>query len=268
MVILVFKLRHYPTVLKLEYILQGWFVLFAGGDIGCVPGILDAARTTLEASGPRATAPVHEVRRAIMDAYNGERDKRACEKVLGIYGMSSLDELNESAREKYGETQFLRMTEEVDSVMLDVDLLLCGYDENQYPHLVSVETGGFSDHGRIGYAAIGSGKRVALWSLMLRQQNIATSLEQTIYNVCEARFRAEIAEGVGDDETFVTIHRPPLLPVYLRGPEVASLRKKFQQYASATPEGVLSAIADWLAAGRLFERRSPGGAPLPSPEQN
>ena len=254
------------TVFTLEYIAQGWFVLFAGNDIGCVPGIFQAATATLEAGGPRPTAQVGDVRKAIMDAYNTERAKKACEEALGVYGIQSLEELNESAREKYGDTQFLRMTKAVDSVLLDVDLLLCGYDDNGYPHLLSVETGIFADHDRVGYAAIGSGRRLAVTSLMFRRQSITTGLEQTIYNVCEAKFRSEAAAGVGGDQTFVTIHRADQAPVYVKGGEVALLRERFQEHESQTPPGAISTIAEWLEFGKFFERKSPGGAPLTKPQ--
>src|SRR5208282_6422375 len=58
-----------------------------------------------------------------------------------------------------------------------------------------------------GFWAIGSGSHMALSMLFYRQQSVITDLAHTIYNVCEAKFMAESASGVGT-QTFLHVSTP------------------------------------------------------------
>src|SRR5207253_1354905 len=88
----------------------------------------------------------------------------------------------------------------------DCEFLVCGFDDGNNPHIVSVTGHDDSDRSAVtirhhdipGFHAIGSGQYSALSILYHFQQCSITDLEDSIFNVAAAKFSAETAFGVGE----------------------------------------------------------------------
>jgi 20S proteasome alpha/beta subunit len=90
------------------------------------------------------------------------------------------------------------MHKQIREFNLSTSFLVCGVDEHAHPHVFSVNNpnGNQIVHDARGHAAIGTGAQMALGALGSRP--IATlPIRDLIYRVCEAKFAAETAPGVG-----------------------------------------------------------------------
>jgi hypothetical protein len=86
----------------------------------------------------------------------------------------------------------------------DCTLLMVGFDRqnDDLPfwdsHIITIRPpGDIASHRIPGFWAIGSGADLALSSLAFSHQQAYSDLQDTIWNVCVAKFRAESAYGVG-----------------------------------------------------------------------
>jgi len=85
--------------------------------------------------------------------------------------------------------------------------LVAGFDESDTPHVLSIDGSGPLLEDSIGYAAIGSGRYNAKFSLNSHPYRPRMSLPLAIYCVATAKFDAERAEGIGK-QTFMSVLRP------------------------------------------------------------
>ncbi len=85
-----------------------------------------------------------------------------------------------------------------------MEFLVFGHGPNS-GHIFSVQNPGvIDDRSIVGFSAIGSGSFLALASLV--GSNLPGTLDETIYSVCDAKFRAESASGVGRDTVLAILH--------------------------------------------------------------
>ena len=83
---------------------------------------------------------------------------------------------------------------------LDVDILICGYDNSEIPHpfLLSVTSPGqVVDVSREGFHAIGSGYDHAVARLLFQGHERTHTLSQGLYGCFDAKAHAELASSVG-----------------------------------------------------------------------
>jgi hypothetical protein len=109
-----------------------------------------------------------------------------------------MEEFLANGMNTFGDVGYGVMRERIDQTTLDCSLLIGGFDQADRACIFSVEEPGtVHDFAGIGYWAIGSGALNALGRLSIRKQRSGLSIEQTIYNVYEAKIAAESAFGVG-----------------------------------------------------------------------
>lgn len=170
---------------------------------------------------------LEEIAAAVNVAYKGRVQERIQAEILDPYGL------------KLGEFD---VQENVDirsridwlvSKEFDCQLLVYGFDWSKdvpIPEfdLFSVRPPGeTSFHDATLFWAIGNGAELAINSLVFSSQNYPnSSLEQTIWNVCVAKFRAERAHGVGE-KTDVTITGHNLAPHWVDEELIIALRKEW-----------------------------------------
>lgn len=176
----------------MELVPHRWGAAFAGDDVSRALPLL--ARVKKELSGRNALT-VEDVAGSLVRGYHAERTALAVETHLGIYSLDMPQFLSNGAN--IFQDGFGVMRERIEQVTLGCECLLHGFDHEDAPHIVSVEHPGVAQFINIGYWAIGSGAPMAFTRLSLRQQAPYTSLEETIYNVCEAKSAAQRALGVG-----------------------------------------------------------------------
>lgn len=201
---------------------------------------------------------------AVVRGFNEERSARAEADVLGVYGLTREKFLADGFH-RFGPEKFQKMCDMFESVILDVDFLVCGFDKVGNPHVSDVLAGTPHDHDPQGYWAIGSGSRIALAALAVRQQNPRLDIRATIFNLCEARFMAEMSYGVGRGETIVAVQRQGYAVQLLPDPTVYQLRMAWWFHSRFMPPQALAGIDTWLPTIGIAVPPPPGLPPPPPP---
>jgi hypothetical protein len=92
------------------------------------------------------------------------------------------------------------LADEVTAYNMSCDVLICGYEENGTPLIISISHPGVAvDMARTGYHAVGSGWDHAIGSLVWQDHKRKDSLPNTMYDVLDAKISAEIGPYVGYD---------------------------------------------------------------------
>jgi len=240
------------TTMKQWYIHRHWFVLFAASDTGAVGPVLRAAGGALTNN---RQYEADEIRRVIVKAFDEERSARAESDVLGVYRLTMAEFLNHGL-ERFGEARFGQMCNHIDKAILDIDFLVCGFDGIGNAHIFDVHAGTPHDHDFSGYWAIGSGARLAHGALAARGHNMHHSVDRCVYNLCEARFIAESAYGVGRGETLVIVQQFDSELKIMPPDAIGPVKNEWHTHAMQVPPGALAAIQAWLNPPR------PGPVPV------
>lgn len=92
------------------------------------------------------------------------------------------------------------LMEKISSIQLQCQFLVCGFDSDRKGHIFSVTDPGVARFEDIpGFSAIGSGLYRAMSSLFYYPYSTYSSEAIAFYHVCEAKFMAESAMGVGSE---------------------------------------------------------------------
>jgi len=180
--------------------------MFAGDDVSLVEPIIARMKKKLLETPNEVSA----VTKAVTEAYQEQLREEATGTVLARYGWT-LESFLQNGYGALGPESFADIRKQYESVKLDCEFMVCGFDSGHEAHIFTVSDPGTSkDRSTIGYWAIGSGEYMALASLMAREQHIPTrSIEKTAYYVCEAKFMAELAGGVGKTTVLLAQKSPP-----------------------------------------------------------
>jgi hypothetical protein len=102
---------------------------------------------------------------------------------------------------------FQRILLEMSTASVDATFLVFGYDIQKMPHIFTIKDKGEVEYfDRSGFWAIGSGQTAALGSLFNKSHSRFNPYKRVLLNVCEAKFAAEAAPGVGRGSFVVVIH--------------------------------------------------------------
>lgn len=135
----------------------------------------------------------------------------------------------QQGRANFGDSGFRELCRDIEDVHLKADFLVHGYDPNGYPHIFTVEHPTLTkEYGRIGFWAIGSGQHSALSILFFHKYNARMPFHEAVYHICEAKFMAESALGVGKD-TVLGVLRSDGTGCILRGDELKPIRQLWER---------------------------------------
>lgn len=238
---------------KVEMLTLGWRVMFAADDVGVVPPLIRRIRSRLYSSEEPLT--VDFMIRVLRESYQEERLQRATEMYLSPFGIDLSTFLSNGAAVLGDNNLAAILRERIERHELGCELLVSGHEEvpsasvTSSAHLLVVSNPGIvKDCSVAGYWAIGSGAYLALSSLATRRQNLRHELAPMIYNVCEAKFAAESAIGVGR-ETFVTIHRDNETWTTMEGRDLGAIRRHWNRVGKPRPANrATTHINHWLDA--------------------
>ena len=168
---------------------NGWHVMTAGDASECSL-ILQRLKKDVPYAEPCTAERIAE---AITRAYKERLQQRIQSELLDPYGLT-FGELNAEPEVRTRIDWLIRE--------YDAEFLVYGFEEDipiPEPHIFSVRPPGtLSSQNATWFWAIGSGADLALNSLIFSGQTYPhTTLENTIWNVVVAKFRAEQAQGVG-----------------------------------------------------------------------
>jgi len=177
-----------------------WMAVFAGDDISSMTPIIKSVRRSLRDKEDS----LDNVTDAFVGAFAEELRLRTENEILRPIGYSH-QEFKKVGLAQLGPETFSRIFYEVQQQRLDLQFLVAGF-ENREPYIFTVTSPGKVTHySELAFWAIGSGQTNALGSLFNSQTNARfQGRDAVIYRVCEAKFNAENAIGVGP-ETSLTI---------------------------------------------------------------
>jgi len=190
-------LGNSETAMKLRPIGKNWQMLTAGGatDIEAIHrlyGLRFASFTPDYANiDENLKAPFIDRKRALANDFT-----------QGKFGLSYQDFLA-LGKEKLPNEIFVSAMQKISALDCGCELILTGFI-GSFPEVYQAEASG-KVTPVTDFAVIGEGAYLAAASLMRRQQDTMTSLEQTLYNVFEAKTYAEGVGSVGKATTLAIV---------------------------------------------------------------
>ena len=176
---------------------------------------------------------------AFVSVYQKERRSTAESSILSIYNLTADSFLQEGLR-LFGDTGFADLRYRLEAIDLECEFLVAGFDESDNACCFVVEHPGIARrYTTVGYWAIGSGSQSALSSLSFHRYSWWTSgFPLCIYHVCEAKFMAETALGVGP-LTIVVAWKSDGKFYFMRSEDVRRVRESWEASGRPkVPEGI------------------------------
>jgi hypothetical protein len=202
------------VTVKSEPIYPNWMMHISAADVTALwpmfsytQRILCANLTEERAQGKMGRS-ANKVMDGVREAYATLKSQVAESQILSPYNLKMEDFLR-SGRSNFGESMFRAICKRIERTDLgEFDLLISGFDPSKVAHLQTFGHDGVrKDWDAAGFAAVGSGSPSALDIMSFHSYNRMSSLGECVYRVCEAKFMAERATGVGS-KTFVYVFGP------------------------------------------------------------
>jgi hypothetical protein len=215
--------------IKTESIQPSWHVFFSGNDISpVIPIIRDAT-----ARFSNRENEIDQIMASFREAYQGQVQRRINDEVLGRYDFD-LPSFKEHGLKQLGRDQFNSLCRQIDRIDFDCEFLVCGFDQREYPHVFTLSNPGkIIEYSKPGFWAIGSGAPSALSTLYFHSFSSDIILLPTaIYHICEAKFMAESALGVGS-QTFAFVVHPSGEAKTIDHSLMAQIRNAWELYGKA-----------------------------------
>jgi 20S proteasome alpha/beta subunit len=125
---------------------------------------------------------------------------------------------------------------DITGMLSRVEMILMGFTEGDVPQLCQISaSGNVSLHER--FSAIGEGGRLAEAVLLRREQQDTLNIEETLYNIYEAKRYAERVATVGTDTEMFVMTEPNLRNVTPNGYE--QLSAMFEKFGPKDVEGLV-----------------------------
>lgn len=175
-----------------------WAAMISGADLTHVVPVLEASVLQM-LSLSDATNSLMNVESALTRAYRTVRHRYVEDLILSPIGLSFEAWQKKPEWEPY-------LVDKMAAVTLGCELLVAGFDYIGDGHILTVENPGIvKNHDLVGWAAIGSGTYSAMATLLHHSVNSEMGLARVLYHVCEAKFMAESALGVGEHTTAMVL---------------------------------------------------------------
>jgi len=176
-----------------------WCVMTAGNQSAATPILESVVASLLGSSDKGLKATVD----CFQEAFRHQLHARIAQ-ILMPYGMTL--ENYHHIGPALG-SNFQRILLEMSTASVDATFLVFGYDGEKMPHIFTIKDKGEVEYFDLsGFWAIGSGQTAALGSLFSKSHSRFYAYKRVLLNVCEAKFAAEAAPGVGRGSFVVVIH--------------------------------------------------------------
>jgi ATP-dependent protease HslVU (ClpYQ) peptidase subunit len=218
------------------YWINEWLFMYAGEPSQSQLILEEMHYVRKEKNVPIDREHVQEITRA---AYNRRIGRVCSASVLGPLNVE-LDDFIKNGLKRFGKSEFARLTMEIQNQghNFNEHMIVVGWGKADASCMIyEVGPYGDSDHGLDGVAAIGSGREIALSTMLLLGQSRNSFLPETLYAVASAKFAAEKSHGqdVGPHTSMYITEKykeggatPP--GKYVQPDEVERLRKLWEQY--------------------------------------
>jgi hypothetical protein len=197
-----------------------WHVLYAGNDISPTFPIVDRASAILQAN---QKPTLLEVASTLTAAWKAERDSRTEAKVFAGRVGWTLERFFNEGKDHFSSSEVMRLTGDIETEELDVELIIAGFDERNRPFILSMDSLGHSiPQHRPGCWTIGSGSSNALTFLGWREVKPSMPIRGALAYAVEAKYYGELASGVSA-ETDVIIMQPNEPDIVLKDVDVEDI---------------------------------------------
>jgi hypothetical protein len=225
--------------LKVKGLDETWNVMVAGDDISLVDRIIIQARRIIRDKDNKYSSA--NVEAATREAYQAVRRGQIQDIYLSSYGWT-IDQFLTQGHQVFPQNHYLSLLYEIERLNLQCQLLVSGFSSRQ-PDGLNI----FEIHNPgvlvprfplLGYAAIGSGTSNAIAYLARRDQNMGSSLAETIYNGIAAKHLAEKALGVGKDTVVMIVEPKKEKPTFLGYEQMRAIDKIWTEEADIRPKEI------------------------------
>jgi hypothetical protein len=184
--------------IKMETLANTWHCLYSGD-----PSLFAELSGHIERELRAATEipSCGDVVLAVERAYETSLEHRIERRVLAPFGMTR-SEFMQNGLTRFDDETFRRIIGQMEDrshFLPGTELLISGFDSKGKPHIISADVyGDCTIRDGVGFHAIGAGSLAALgWLLTNSRFRFSKSIAEIGYRLCEAKFIAEMAPGVG-----------------------------------------------------------------------
>lgn len=188
---------------KIDSVGKHWAALYAGDEISSVTPLIRKVTKSLKGE------TLEDVTRAFTEAFQDYIKSATETEILGPIGYSRED-FKTSGLAQLGPEAFARLLYEIQQYRIDAQFLVAGFDGNAAHIFTVTSPGKITYYTEIGFWAIGSGQTNALGSLFNSGSLRFQEEEDCFYRVCEAKFNAETAIGVGRETAVAILYQDGL----------------------------------------------------------
>ena len=209
---------------KAFWVHRCWYAMMADDPTLATP-IIRRVQKRLADKPADKLRTLEEMTGAFRGAFQEQLQQEVEDRFLRVYGMN-LSAFKQEGLQTFGVQEFGRLNNAIASFNLPIQFLVFGMEAGRFGHIFEVNgsTGALiAEQDVKGYAAIGSGQYMAMGSLVARPL-AQLPVDHLIYRLCEAKFAAETAHGVGKETALMVLYRnggvstvPPSLIDTLRG---------------------------------------------------
>ena len=224
--------------IKMEPLAKGWVAMFSADDITQCLSIIRRAAEHFEG---RANT-LKNARTVFKRAFQQHLIEMKTDAILSHYDLT-MDTFKKTGRKMLGASVFDALCTKLEQVTTNCEFLVYGHDEVGHAHIFTVsDPGSDSVCDKPGFACIGSGKYAADVMLQYFGQSVYKGVEETVFNLCAAKFMAERSNGVGE-QTFLYCRRPGLEGFRYGGGLLEGIRNAWNtEGAPRTPKGIIDFI--------------------------
>jgi len=234
-----------------------WSAMMCGDDITHVWPVIQEANERLIRIG-RDSVTEETVGRAFAEAYQSVRRIHAQDEVLSPFGITFEQFRSDGAR--IFADSYREVARDLMQVDLECQFLVAGFDRDGDGHILTIENPGtVRNHDPVGFWAIGSGANSALGILFFHSVRGDLPLARVLYHVCEAKFMAESALGVGKHTTVrvLTYDSREWDHTELNEASIETIRNVWEKEGKArVPPAAIAAFERELAKLPAITRRS------------
>jgi len=214
-----------------------WLAFFAGDVAPFRPIVREA--NALAANSENA---IENVKTNFKDAFRNEFHRHITDKILRRYN-HDIESFKQTGLKQLGRHVFNRLSRQIEAISFNLEFLVCGFDKDMNPHIFTVSDPCKTiEHSIPGFHAIGAGYFSALSTLYFHRFKPGLQLARGIYHICEAKFMAESAVGVGSATNVFIIHKSGALEL-IDSQLVEEIRNAWMQEGRArVPSGIEATI--------------------------
>lgn len=152
------------------------------------------------------SAPTIEIiANEIKEQFSCLRRRRAEERLLGPRGLTMRMFYVDGLMSKLHPEMAFGIDREITQSKFPIEVIIAGVDSSG-AHIYGIDDPGIANiYDKLGYHAVGSGCRHALYAIIDGNHSIKRGLNETVYLVYEAKRRAQLAPGVGSDTQMAII---------------------------------------------------------------